>query len=45
MAEEKLKVDSIVTHKISLENIHEGIELMKTQQSFKILVYPAGGEG
>ena len=44
MAEGKLKVESIVTHKVSLENFHKGIELMKTQQSLKVLIYPHGGK-
>ena len=38
MAEGRVRVESLVTHKVALENIHQGIELMKTQQSLKVLV-------
>jgi L-iditol 2-dehydrogenase len=32
--------NAIITHKISLEKIHDGFELMKNRNSLKILVYP-----
>jgi len=44
MVEGKLRVGLVVTHKVSLKNIHEGIELMKTSQSLKVMVYPGEGK-
>ncbi|MHB0913159.1 MAG: alcohol dehydrogenase catalytic domain-containing protein [Armatimonadota bacterium] len=44
MAEGKLDMRHIVTHKVSLEDFHKGLELMKSQQSLKVLVYPGGME-
>lgn len=34
--------NAIITHKLSLEKIYEGFELMKNRNSLKILVYPGG---
>lgn len=36
----KINTDVIITHKIALEDIFKGIELMKNSRSLKILVYP-----
>jgi L-iditol 2-dehydrogenase len=33
---------AVVTHKVALEDIHRGLELMKSQKSLKVLVYPGG---
>lgn len=35
-----LKLESLITHKMPLKDIHEGIEIMKTGKAIKILVYP-----
>ncbi|NOZ50027.1 MAG: alcohol dehydrogenase catalytic domain-containing protein [Chloroflexi bacterium] len=40
MAEGKMDTTPIITHRISLEDIHEGLDLMKNKQSLKVLVYP-----
>jgi len=40
MAQGKIDTSAIITHRISLENIHDGIALMKNKQSLKVLVYP-----
>jgi L-iditol 2-dehydrogenase len=40
MAESKIDTAPIITHRISLEDIHEGLDLMKNKQSLKVLVYP-----
>ncbi|MCL5104775.1 MAG: alcohol dehydrogenase catalytic domain-containing protein [Armatimonadetes bacterium] len=42
MAEGKIDLRGIVTHRVSLDNIHEGLELMKSRQSLKVMVYPQG---
>ena len=42
MAEGKIDTASIITHRISLENLHEGLDLMKARQSLKVMVYPRG---
>lgn len=36
----KIDYNAIITHKLPLEKIHEGFELMKNRDSLKILVYP-----
>jgi L-iditol 2-dehydrogenase len=41
MAAGKLNTAPIITHRISLEDIHDGLDLMKTKQSLKVLVYPS----
>ncbi len=38
----RLDVTSIVTHKVALEDIHDGFTLMKELKSLKVLVYPRG---
>ncbi|MDO9464711.1 MAG: alcohol dehydrogenase catalytic domain-containing protein [bacterium] len=40
MAEKKISTQAIITHHVSLDEIHEGIELMKNKESLKVLVYP-----
>ena len=44
LAQGKIATDSIITHKIPLENIHTGFELMKNRDSLKVMVYPGGIE-
>jgi len=34
----------IITHRVSLENIHQGLQLMKEKQSLKVLVFPPSRE-
>jgi len=40
MAGGKIDLRGIVTHRVSLEDIHQGLELMKNTQSLKVMVYP-----
>ena len=40
MAQGKLDAESLVTHRLPLEKIHQGIDLMKNKQSLKVLVNP-----
>ena len=42
MAEGKIDLRNIVTHRISLTNLHQGLDLMKNQRCLKVLVYPNG---
>ena len=44
MAEGKIDVDPIITHRISLENIYAGVDLMRAKKSLKVLVYPGRGK-
>ncbi len=44
LADGKIDYEKIVTHRVSLENIHEGFELMKQKQSLKVLVFPSAEE-
>ena len=44
LADGKIDYEKIVTHRVSLENIHEGFELMKQKQSLKVLVFPGAEE-
>jgi len=44
LADGKIDYEKIVTHRVSLENIHEGFELMKQKQSLKVLVFPSDEE-
>jgi len=37
-----LDVTSIVTHKVALENIHDGLALMNERRSLEVLVYRKG---
>lgn len=46
MSEKKIALEPIVTHRIPLENILEGLELMKNKQTLKVVVSPQGkGDG
>jgi L-iditol 2-dehydrogenase len=40
MADGKVDVTPIITHRIGLEEIHTGVELMKRKECLKVLVYP-----
>ena len=44
LADGKIDYEKIVTHRVSLESIHEGFELMKQKQSLKVLVFPSAEE-
>jgi L-iditol 2-dehydrogenase len=43
LSEKKLALEPIITHRVQLENIREGLELMKKKQTLKVLVSPLGG--
>ncbi len=40
MARAELDLGPLVTHRVELEKIHDGLELMKNKQSLKVLVSP-----
>lgn len=40
MAQRRIDLREITTHRVSLDNLHEGLELMKSKQSLKVMVYP-----
>jgi L-iditol 2-dehydrogenase len=40
LAEGAINVDTILTHRVPLERIHEGFDLMKNRASLKVLVVP-----
>ena len=40
LAEKRIDVEPIITHRLPLNRIHEGLELMKNKQSLKVLVHP-----
>ena len=40
MSKGRIELDKVVTHRITLDQIHEGFELMKRKQSLKVMVYP-----
>jgi len=42
LAAGKIDHQKIITHRVSLENIHQGLQLMKERQSLKVLVFPPG---
>jgi L-iditol 2-dehydrogenase len=42
MAGGKIDADPLITHRISLGEIHTGLELMKNKKCLKVLVYPDG---
>jgi len=44
MEKGKLDMGAYITHRISLDDFHKGIGLMKSGDSLKILVYPEGVE-
>jgi L-iditol 2-dehydrogenase len=41
-SEKKVVLEPIITHRLSLENILEGLELMKNKQTLKVVVSPRG---
>jgi L-iditol 2-dehydrogenase len=43
LAAGKIDTVPIITHRVHLEDIHTGLELMQTKRSLKVLVYPHGG--
>jgi L-iditol 2-dehydrogenase len=40
LAKGKINVDPIITHRVPLDALLDGIELMKQKQSLKVIVYP-----
>ena len=40
LADGTLDVGPVITHRLPLEDIHRGLELMKTKESFKVLLEP-----
>jgi len=40
MAEGKIDADAVVTHRVSLENIQDGLDMMIRKESLKVLVQP-----
>jgi L-iditol 2-dehydrogenase len=42
MAAGKINTASIVTHRVSLDRIRDGLELMRAKQCLKVLVFPPG---
>lgn len=40
LAAGKIDTAPIITHRVQLEDIHSGLDLMQTKQSLKVLVYP-----
>lgn len=42
MAEKKLDLSNIVTHKVKLADFHIGLKLMQRKESLKVLVIPGG---
>ena len=40
MAEGKINLKEIVTHRLTLDNIQEGLDLMREKKSLKVMVYP-----
>lgn len=40
MAEGKIDTAGVITHRVSLDRIIEGLELMRRRESLKVLVYP-----
>jgi L-iditol 2-dehydrogenase len=40
LAEGRIDVDPIITHRLSLDGLLDGIALMKEKQSLKVMVYP-----
>ncbi len=41
LAEGKIDVSALITHRVSLDEIHTGLNLMRNKQSLKVLVYPS----
>ena len=44
LADGLIDVAPLITHRVSLMDIHDGLNLMLAKQSLKVLVYPKGGE-
>ena len=42
MAEGRLDLKPIITHRVSLDNLWDGLQLMMNKQSLKVMVYPQG---
>jgi L-iditol 2-dehydrogenase len=42
LREGKLDTEAIITHRVPLDEIHRGLELMKSKRSLKVLTYPRG---
>ena len=42
MSEKKVSLGPIITHRVELANIQEGLGLMKSKQCLKVLVSPRG---
>ena len=40
LADGKMDTGPVITHRVSLENIHDGLNWMKNKQSLKVIVYP-----
>jgi len=40
MAEGEIDAEAVITHRLSLENIHEGWGLMIRKECLKVLAYP-----
>ncbi|MCI9357305.1 MAG: alcohol dehydrogenase catalytic domain-containing protein [Lachnospiraceae bacterium] len=40
----ELQLEKIITHRVSLENIHVGIELMRKKEACRVIVFPHGIE-
>ena len=40
-AEDKIETAAVITHRVPLEKILDGIELMKKQESLKVPIYPS----
>ena len=42
ISDERLEIERLVSHKIELENILEGIELIKNKEAARVIVFPNG---
>jgi L-iditol 2-dehydrogenase len=40
LADGKMDTSPIITHRITLKDIHTGLNWMKNKQSLKVMVYP-----
>jgi L-iditol 2-dehydrogenase len=40
LAEDRIDVEPVITHRVPLDALHDGIALMKDKQSLKVMVYP-----
>jgi L-iditol 2-dehydrogenase len=41
LAQRRIEWEPLITHRLSLDELHRGLDLMKTKQSLKVLVHPA----